>query len=269
MTVRLRDRLTLLSRLRYFAWRARGWGALTARLRGGTRIVVRPAPTTDLGTAHDVLALECYRPPRPLAVKQVLDLGANVGYSLLYWVGLYPGARVTAFEPHPVHCAQVRLHLQLNRLEGRVALIEAAAGTAAGTAVLTDDENRSSLVGATTGLSVPVVDLFAACGGAADLMKLDIEGAEYPILADPRFGRTLRPGAVVLEWHTVTDPESGPGWCERRFADLGYDTVRVWEGNGVGVMWAFARDSSLSARDPETPGERGSTPPSPLRSALL
>jgi FkbM family methyltransferase len=221
-----------------------GRGPLTVGLQTGERIVLRPPPSTDLATAYELFTGDCYRPPRPLkseSVRRVIDLGANVGYSVLYWLRTFPGADITAFEPHPTHCEQIRRHLRLNRMEDRVRLIEAAAGTADGHAILSDRENSSSVVGTTDGLSVPVVDVFAAAvGGSVDLLKIDIEGAEYPILADSRFAE-LRPRAVVLEWHTVPGPESGAAWCELRLAEVGYETCRVWEAADHGIIWAFAR----------------------------
>jgi FkbM family methyltransferase len=218
-------------------------GPLVVALRTGERIILRPPPSTDLSTAYELFTADCYRPPRPLgpeSVRRIIDLGANVGYSVLYWQRAFPSAETVAFEPHPTHCEQIRRHLRLNRAEDRVRLVEAAAGTADGRAVLSDRENCSSVVGTTDGLAVPVVDVFAAAaGGPVDLLKIDIEGAEYPILADPRFAE-LRPRAVVLEWHAVAGPVSGPEWCQQRLAGLGYDTYRTWEARDHGIIWAFA-----------------------------
>lgn len=243
MTARLRDRMVWPDQVRYLAWRVIGQRPLTVRLKTGERVVLRKPPATDLDTANELFVQQCYRSPRPFAsdaVRQVIDLGANVGYSVVHWLRQFPEARVVAFEPHPAHCRQIRRHLQLNGGVGRVTLVEAAAGTAAGAAILTDEENRSSLIGAAEGLTVPVVDLFATVGGEPiDLLKMDIEGAEYPLLADPRFA-DLRPRVVVLEWHTIPALASGPEWCERRFAEYGYGTTRTWDAGDHGILWAFA-----------------------------
>jgi FkbM family methyltransferase len=207
----------------------------------GARIVVRPPPATDLDTAFEVFASDCYHSPRPMPpIRSILDLGANVGYSVIRWLYRYPDARVLAYEPHPAHCRQVREHIALNRVADRVTLIEAAAGTARGNVLLSDDENRSSVIGNSTGIRVPVLDLFSEIHDPFDLVKIDIEGAEYDILGDPRFER-LRPQAFVLEWHAVPGAASGPEWCVRRFEELRYEAVSVWTAVDHGIIWAFAR----------------------------
>jgi len=54
-------------------------------------------------------------------------------------------------------------------------------------------------------IQVAAVDILPALG-ASDLVKIDAEGSEWPILGDPRFGATTAQ-AVALEYH----PEHCPG----------------------------------------------------------
>ncbi len=248
MTTWLRDRMTPVSRVKYLAWRAaRAKGPAWVRLHGGNRIELRPIPSTDLDTAYEIFASECYRLPRPIepsSVKTIVDLGANVGYSVLHWLGAFPSAHIVAVEPHPVHCGQIRRHLEANHVQSRVRLIEAAAGPAAGNVTLSDHENTSSIVAAENGIAVPMVDVFAATQGIhVDLLKMDIEGAEYAILADRRFV-AWRPSAVVMEWHAVAAGPSGPEWCVRRFAEMGYIAERTWDADGHGLIWAFPAEDA-------------------------
>jgi hypothetical protein len=51
---------------------------------------------------------------------------------------------------------------------------------------------------------------------------MDIEGGEYPILADPRFAE-LRPRMIALEWHQTPAQPDGKRWCEERLRGLGYE----------------------------------------------
>lgn len=235
--------MTAVSRWKYLAWRAwPGKASTWVRLRSGERIELRRMPSTDLDTAYEVFASECYRLPRPIdpsKIGTILDLGANVGYSVLYWLRAFPTAHVMAFEPHPVHCRQVRRHLTANSLASRVQLIEAAAGRTTGTVTLSDRENTSSIVAVEDGLAVPMVDVFEETHGTRiDLLKVDIEGAEYDILDDPRFAE-WKPAAVVMEWHAVPSRPSGPEWCVRRLAEVGYAAERIWDADGHGMIWAF------------------------------
>jgi hypothetical protein len=86
-------------------------------------------------------------------------------------------------------------------------------------------------------VAVLVRDVFAAVG-AVDLLQIDIEGSEYDILADPRFG-DCRPPVVVMEWHLTEDPRSGPRWCEDRLVSLGYAVVHTTGTNSYGTLWRF------------------------------
>ena len=241
---RLRDHLTPVSRMRYLVWRClKSRSTLIAHLKSGERIALRPPPSTDLSTAHEVFAGGGYYPPRTIdleGVIHILDLGANVGYSILWLLRLFPNARVTAFEPHPAHCAQIRWHAVANGIADRVTLIEAAAGIDTGTALLSDNENQSSIVGTEKGIEVPVLDVFANLPKPLGLIKIDIEGAEYDILGDPRFD-TLRPPTVVLEWHKTIDSRSNQTWVTDRLTSLGYEVVPGSDFGAFGMIWGFAR----------------------------
>jgi FkbM family methyltransferase len=238
---------------RYLFWRAVG-SCFTLRLwlRSGVRILLRPSPSHDLATAWEVFALDLYAPPpslAPEAVRLVVDLGANVGYSCLYWLRAFPNARVLAFEPHPVHLEQLRKNLELNHWSGRADLVAAAAGTTSGSGRLTDGGAGSSLLMKTgfASLPVPVVDWFEHVGGRTiDLLKMDIEGSEYDLLADPRFAQ-LDVRVLVLEWHMTAERPDGQAWCLERLHQLGYETRPVCDEGDHGILWANrTRLSSVS-----------------------
>ena len=76
-----------------------------------------------------------------------------------------------------------------------------------------------------------------------DLLKLDIEGAEWPILADSRFAG-LRVPVVMLEHHNEGAPAGATPEesAERALTDAGYDVERtVVEFPGAGVVWGVLR----------------------------
>jgi hypothetical protein len=74
-----------------------------------------------------------------------------------------------------------------------------------------------------------------------DLLKIDTEGGEWPILADPRFA-AAPPRVVVLEYH----PEGAPG-PDPRGAVLDYlsragltATASIFQrADGYGMLWAW------------------------------
>jgi FkbM family methyltransferase len=140
-------------------------------------------------------------------VERIVDVGANVGYTTLYWSRLFPGARFKAFEPHPLILPTLKANLALNRLSERVLVFPAAAGTKNSVVKLTDAGVGSTVTQMPTGRSfeVPMVDFFEALANEPiDLLKLDCEGAEYDLVSDPRFA-DLRAKAMVFEWHATAE----------------------------------------------------------------
>ncbi|HKG94574.1 MAG TPA: FkbM family methyltransferase [Gemmatimonadaceae bacterium] len=236
-----------MSRARYLAWRAlKVPSAPVFRLSAGERLAVRRRPAADLDTAYEIFVSEVYRSPRPIAresVRRVVDLGANVGYSCTYFLRAFPNARVVAFEPHPEHVRLLRANLSRNGALDRVTVHATAAGTRDEDAFLSDAETVSSIgAGGGTGqLPVRVEDFFAAVGPEPiDLLKMDIEGGEYDLLADARFD-ALPVRALVLEWHKTPLHADAPRWCERRLAEAGFDCVPIEDAARTenGFIWAY------------------------------
>jgi FkbM family methyltransferase len=243
---RLRDLFTLASRGRYVLWRASKVSApVRVELRTGETLLLRPPPSTDLPTAYEIFVAGAYRPPEELPDPEpelVVDLGANVGFSVVLFAERYPRARILAFEPHPLHLAQLYQHVALNDLSERVEIVGAAASDASGHAFLTEEENESRVVGTPGegGLPIRVRDLFGELAGRrVDLLKMDIEGGEFEVLRDRRFSE-LCPRTIVLEWHNTERTPDGKRFCVERLTSLGYQTaVGAIEHGRAGMLWAW------------------------------
>jgi FkbM family methyltransferase len=176
-------------------------------------------------------------------VKLVVDLGANVGYSILYFLHVYPLCRVIAFEPHPAHAAQINHNLELDRSHDRVELYPKAAGGKNCLMRLTDARSASSLTDRMTAdtLSVEMKDVFPIFGDKRiDLLKMDMEGGEYEILADDRFPM-LDIGAIVMEWHSRGQGIEDKRWCVERLQGLGFVIEEIFTTASHGMFWATRR----------------------------
>jgi FkbM family methyltransferase len=250
---RLRDRMKGLSKARYLIWRAMSrTRPITVELQTGEKLILRQSPADDLGIAYEVFTGESYKTPREidsLSIRRIVDLGANVGYTCVYWLANFPGAQILAFEPHPVHVALLRSHLNINGLSDQVVVYPAAAGTRSGNLFLTDDGCKSTTVATAGNASIAVeqVDWFACVGDEPiDLLKIDIEGGEYDILSDSRFA-SLQINALVMEWHVTDNHPNGGEWCLSRLQALGYATHTLFDSKSErGLLWAF-RTPALEA----------------------
>lgn len=121
---------------------------------------------------------------------RILDCGSNIGVSVLRYKYLYPNSRVTAFEPDPELCATLRRNVVTNELDN-VEVVEAAVWTTETTLGFLAKHHGSTQAGhlmQQEGMSTPGV--FAVktiwlgnyLDEHVDFLKLDIEGAEIPVL---------------------------------------------------------------------------------------
>lgn len=143
-------------------------------------------PQWDEIFIHDSLAFESDTPE-----PRILDCGANVGVSSIYFKRQYPQARITAFEADPVLAEMCGRNLAANSA-GDVEVRAAAVWTAAGQVEFVCEGSDSGAIAsldpavAGTRTVVPAVRLRDWLGERVDLLKVDIEGAELPVLQDCR-----------------------------------------------------------------------------------
>ncbi len=176
---------------------------------------------------------------RPL---RALDLGANVGMWGLWLQGRFPVERILALEPDPENVHRHRRQIELNDLGSSWEVLEAAAVTADGPVSFTVGKATNGRVADATedGVeSVPGRDTFALLDGL-DLLKIDIEGGEWAILADPR-AADLRVPVVMLEYHAHNATSRDPAAEARRALErAGYTTEAGIETEpGFGVVWGW------------------------------
>jgi FkbM family methyltransferase len=246
-----RDLLTPQDRVRYMLWRLAGrQHEIRLRMINGYQLLMRRQTrlARDYGTAYEVFVGQPYNVSVADA-RTIVDLGANVGYSALYFAIHHPQAAIYAFEPHPAHFSRAEELIEANALADRVRLIQAAASTSDGEVRLSDNGTCSKVVGdgSRTTFSVPAVDLFSWCQtiGKIDLLKIDIEGGEYLFLGDPRF-RDLDCANIVMEWHSTPTRDDGAGWCIAALKAAGYTpTAKPVEKNqsGSGIIHAVRTSS--------------------------
>lgn len=140
---------------------------------------------------------------------RILDCGGNIGMSCLYFKSVYPGARITTFEPDPRVLPYLKHNLCQNGLSD-IEIIEAALATRSTPQVLHSDGKYASSLSdhaaedvrsaADAEFEVPCVQLADYIGEHTHFMKMNIEGAEWPVLQHA--GSALRRiDQMVIEYH--------------------------------------------------------------------
>lgn len=214
-----RDRLGRLWQLRtryshFHAWLLSIYNRALVRLEGlplpfrqrvvALRLKGIPDPfyvrlgTTDWYVLEEIFFDAVYDPlieRAGLETRQIIDLGANTGFSARLWRMRFPGARIIAVEPDASNIAMCRLNLSLKEGDRRLQLVEACvSGTERRVAL---DRSRGSWRFSMTEASEAedgLIDartlpqIMAECGmeGAVDFIKCNIEGAEAEVFAHCR-----------------------------------------------------------------------------------
>lgn len=142
----------------------------------------------DLVTVNEIFCRNDYLPRGQAEV--VVDLGANIGVSALYWLTRSRTAFVYLYEPLPQNLP--RLKDNLAGFEGRFALAEAAVGLETGDVAFNWEPTgryggiaKPELADVLEVPCIDIVDVIAdvlAEHGRIDLLKVDVEGLETALL---------------------------------------------------------------------------------------
>jgi FkbM family methyltransferase len=143
------------------------------------------------------------------AKPRILDVGANIGMSILYFKRAYPDATIVAFEADPDIAAVLRANL-VSFGHNDVTVHQAAAWTEAGRMTFREEGVEGGRLDGTGGsdgrIVVPTVRLRDFLDEPVDLQKIDVVGAEYAILDDCR-DRLGLVGNLFVEYHSFPDRE--------------------------------------------------------------
>jgi FkbM family methyltransferase len=157
----------------------------------------------DIQSIREVILDGCYTLPPQKTSATLLDLGANIGLSTLWLARTYGYKTIVSVEPSSENAALVRKNFEENKLDAR--LVEAAVGPRDGTAFFADSDSSNMGAVSEQGKPVPMVSMPTLLEHfperSVDLMKLDIEGGEGPLLTEGDLGWLQQIQAIVCEFH--------------------------------------------------------------------
>lgn len=140
--------------------------------------------------------------PEPL----IVDCGSNIGIGLLNYKQQYPQARIIAFEPDAINFALLQKNVAHNNLQ-KVSLHQSAVWIDHSTLNFSAQGSEASQINSetTTGQKVQGIRLadVLAQESVIDFLKIDIEGAEWPVIQDcaPQLHKVRH---LFLEYHGKT-----------------------------------------------------------------
>ncbi len=158
-------------------------------------------------------------------VPLVIDAGANVGVATAFFKQRHPNARVIAFEADPVLADIVASNVQSLGLRD-VTVVPAALAPTDGTVTFWQQGGDAGRVGGAPPrgghpIDVPTVRLATYLHEMVDLLKVDIEGAEFDVLLDAEAG-LVNVARIAMECHSAADQPQRLGELLSMFTAQGF-----------------------------------------------
>jgi FkbM family methyltransferase len=219
----------------------------TYTLTGSAVSVVLRHRTRDVEIFEEIfVGVPTYEPPavvrdllssKPL---RVLDLGGNIGLFGAFVLDEFDVDSITTFEPDPSN-VPVLHRCRATNPDRPWQVIEACAARDDGVISFVGGmyaDSHVSFDNTDAVIEVPAVDVLPYMA-QADLVKIDIEGSEWDILADPRLagiGTTV----VVMEWHAFRSPTADPHHAAiQMLEEAGFTVHGIDSGYPHGTIWAW------------------------------
>jgi FkbM family methyltransferase len=142
---------------------------------------------TFLGGINEIFGNRQYDFNSKMRSPKIIDCGANIGLSVIFFKNLYPEARVIAFEADPLiaevgkknikefELSDVEFHNKVVWYEDSEIEFKIEGGYS-GRIQLPEDTGKT--------VKVPAVRLKDFLDSKIDFLKIDIEGAEYEVIKD-------------------------------------------------------------------------------------
>lgn len=231
---------------------------LREELSGGIRVYALAGSSVRVAVEHrtpDVMVLDelfysqVYEPPAAVAraiaslgpSPRITDLGANIGMFGAWALMRWPRASMTAFEPDSRNAGMLRLAVDANTPHSSWTVVEAAAVARAREVSFVGGGFATSHAGGPDedGVMVAGVDALPHMVGC-DFLKIDIEGGEWELLADPRI-RDTEARVVVLEYHPDGCPSDTPEQTAQGYlVDAGFQVITSLRTSPAhGVLWGW------------------------------
>ncbi|WP_295895203.1 FkbM family methyltransferase [uncultured Bartonella sp.] len=156
----------------------------------------------------------------PETAKTIIDLGANIGLSALFFIKKYPDASIVAVEPDAVNFSIMEKNLK--KFSESISFLQAAIWPTDGEVSLVEEDDNHASLGAwgyrteasngnstlsVKALSIPTI-MKQYDMEFVDILKVDIEGAEYELFEKNYEDWIDKVGLIIIETHDRFKPNS-------------------------------------------------------------
>lgn len=160
--------------------------------------------TSDVHLSVQTLVRQEYsRLPEDMKVKFIIDAGANIGDTAIYFLNRFKGCRLISLEPHPVFSSIARMNLAPYP---NATLIQKGLWSHETRLGLSDQATGSSVCDNGASFDIECVDIQSILktynSREIDILKLDIEGAELEVILHNSESWLPLTKVIVAELHS-------------------------------------------------------------------
>lgn len=130
----------------------------------------------------------------------MLDVGAHIGSVCIAFLVDNPEARAIAIEPLPENVDVLRWNAKSAGVEDRLTIVVGAIGTSVIHYGFDDHRYIGNIGGSTANSAIEATLVSLAEQGPIDVLKVDCEGCEWSLLAEPAIADVR---IIVGEWHNA------------------------------------------------------------------
>ncbi len=165
-----------------------------------------PDSASFLSACEEIIVQGIYNFRAKSEQPVILDCGANVGVSLIFFKQKYPKAQITAFEPDPEIANFLEYNLQQFGFQDITVFRKAVWTSETELRFETDGADGGRITEKTDAKTktISTVRLRDFLEKPIDFLKIDIEGAEYEVLKDIA-DRLLQVQNIFVEYHSFTN----------------------------------------------------------------
>lgn len=183
--------------------------------------------TALLHSLDELFLDEIYKFKSDTDSPYIIDCGANMGLSILYFKMLFPKAEIDAFEPDKRICKILQKNVETIFPDHSVRVHEKAIWTEETTLEFFSDGGLSGsmvvdFANTQTSTKIETVDLKKYLNRPVDFLKIDIEGAENQVIFDLK-GHLTNVKNLFLEYHGIKDSKQNLGDILNLLTEEGFE----------------------------------------------
>jgi len=162
---------------------------------------------------REVWTEHCYYTELENPAPTIIDVGAHIGLTTLYFAKHFPTAKIISLEPNPITFKILEENVWQNRLEERVTCLQKAVSVQLGkqqfwTNPKTTDWQLNAGLNSTTWTNQPLpnsvqvetITLSSLLHQPIDLLKIDVEGNELQLIQEAQ-EQLLNVRQIFIEFH--------------------------------------------------------------------